>query len=190
MDGAASAFFELGFEGASADEIAARAGVSKATMYKYYSSKTELFKAFVERESRSNASGIAVQYSPDADIEDLIFAMARELVVVVTKPVIVDIYRVCVAEARRFPELTQTFFLRGPAFAFGQIAKALESAADDGKLDIDDPLLAAQNLDQLCKATLFNKALFGMQEKFSDEEIDREARQATNFFLRVYRASA
>ncbi len=189
MDGAASAFFELGFEGASADEIAARAGVSKATMYKYYSSKTDLFRAFVERESSANASRIVVDYSSDSEIEEVVFKLAREIVSVVTTAVIVDIYRVCIAEARRFPELTQAFFEKGPSFAFSQIAQVLKAAAEDGKLAIEEPLVAAQHLDQLCKATLFNKALFGLQEKFEDNEIDAEAQQATEFFLRVYGAA-
>ena len=47
LDAALDLFVERGFAATRLDEVAARAGVSKGTLYLYYASKEELFKAVV-----------------------------------------------------------------------------------------------------------------------------------------------
>ncbi len=49
IDAALEVFGERGFRGASLDEVARRAGVSKGTVYLYFASKDDLFRAVVER---------------------------------------------------------------------------------------------------------------------------------------------
>ena len=53
LDAALDLFVEKGFAATRAEEVAARAGVSKGTLFLYFSSKEELFKAVV-RENISN----------------------------------------------------------------------------------------------------------------------------------------
>ena len=45
-----TAFAELGFEGASVEEIAARAGVSKPVVYEHFGGKEGLYAVVVDRE--------------------------------------------------------------------------------------------------------------------------------------------
>jgi len=47
LDAAVALFVQKGFAGTRSEEVAARAGVSKGTLYLYYPSKEELFKAVV-----------------------------------------------------------------------------------------------------------------------------------------------
>ncbi len=47
LDAALALFVEKGFAATRAEEVAKRAGVSKGTLYLYYPSKEELFKAVV-----------------------------------------------------------------------------------------------------------------------------------------------
>ena len=54
LDAALALFVEKGFAATRAEEVAHRAGVSKGTLYLYYPSKEELFKAVV----RHNVSGL------------------------------------------------------------------------------------------------------------------------------------
>src|SRR3954471_15781656 len=49
LDVAQEVFLEEGFAAASMSTIAARLGGSKGTLYNYFRSKDELFKAYVER---------------------------------------------------------------------------------------------------------------------------------------------
>lgn len=45
LDSARGVFFEQGFEAASIDEMARRAGIAKGTVYRYFESKAELYIA-------------------------------------------------------------------------------------------------------------------------------------------------
>ena len=53
LDAALDLFVEKGFAATRAEEVAARAGVSKGTLFLYFQSKEDLFKAVV----RENISG-------------------------------------------------------------------------------------------------------------------------------------
>ena len=64
LEAALAVFVERGFAGAKLDDVAARAGVSKGTLYLYYKSKEELYKAVIRE----------VLASPLADAQQFIAA--------------------------------------------------------------------------------------------------------------------
>lgn len=55
VEGATKVFLRDGFEGASVDDIAREAGVSKATLYAYFPDKRVLFLEIASREIRHQA---------------------------------------------------------------------------------------------------------------------------------------
>ena len=57
LDAALALFVEKGFAATRSEEIAARAGVAKGTLYRYYPSKDELFKAMVRENLSEGAAG-------------------------------------------------------------------------------------------------------------------------------------
>ena len=61
LDAALDLFVEKGFAATRVEEVAARAGVSKGTLFLYFPSKDELFKAVV----RENISGRFVEWNSD-----------------------------------------------------------------------------------------------------------------------------
>ena len=61
LDAALDLFVEKGFAATRVEEVAARAGVSKGTLFLYFQSKDELFKAVV----RENISGRLVEWNSD-----------------------------------------------------------------------------------------------------------------------------
>ncbi len=63
LDAALDLFVEKGFAATRAEEVAARAGVSKGTLFLYFQSKEELFKAVV----RENLSGRFKEWSEEFD---------------------------------------------------------------------------------------------------------------------------
>jgi AcrR family transcriptional regulator len=63
LEAALDVFVEKGFAATRVEEIAARAGVSKGTLFLYFSSKEELFKAVV----RKNISGLYANWSAEID---------------------------------------------------------------------------------------------------------------------------
>ena len=59
-------------------------------------------------------------------------------------------------------------------------------AEQQGFLKIEYLYLAADQFTELCKANLYTKALFGIQQKFTDAEIERVAEGVVQIFLAKY----
>lgn len=187
LKGAREAFLELGYEGASTDEIVRRAGVSKGTLYNYFPDKQTLFAIFIEGECRKQASLVFKLESQPANIEETLRESAQSFVKMLLSPSMQGIYRLAIAEAQRFPELARIFYDSGPDLGTRRLSQLLAGAVARGELKIDDIELAAHQFDQLCKADIFYKSLFQVRRSFTQEEIDRIANGAVDAFLRVYR---
>jgi len=96
------------------------------------------------------------------------------------------VFRVCVAEADRFPELGRAFYESGPALVRARIKDYLRAAAGRGELAIEDFDLAADQFAELCKADLWPRVVFGIDRRFSDEEVARVIDGAVETFMARY----
>ncbi|MBE9075990.1 TetR/AcrR family transcriptional regulator [Romeria aff. gracilis LEGE 07310] len=185
LEGAKTAFLELGYEGASTDEIVRRAGVSKGTLYNYFPDKQSLFRAFVEGECQRQISQIFEISNPE-DTESTLREIAQHIAKLLTSPAMHSIFRLVAAETPRFPDLARTFFDSGPDLGVRRLAQFLAAAVARGDLKIDDIELAASQFEQLCRADIFHKQLFHIRQSFTQSEIDRVADGAVYVFLRAY----
>lgn len=143
VEAAAEVFLEQGFGSASMDEIARRAGVSKATVYSHFDSKPGLFGAIVQHRCERTMSAMLTDMS-DAPVAETLTAVGRQYLDVLMMPGSLPLYRVVLAEAPRFPELGRIFYEAGPdrcAVALGDYLKVLH---DRGVLDVPEPRWAAE----------------------------------------------
>jgi AcrR family transcriptional regulator len=110
LDAALSLFVEKGYAATRSEEVAARAGVSKGTLYLYYPSKEELFKAMVRA---SLASPIADSVAVAAQHRGSMASLLRELMADWWSRMGMSpaggITKIMMAEARNFPELAQFY---------------------------------------------------------------------------------
>jgi AcrR family transcriptional regulator len=110
LDAALSIFVEKGFAAAKTEEVAQRAGVSKGTLYLYYPSKEELFKAVVRQNlSALIAEGqeLAAQY--EGSSADLLSELLHIWWQRVGNTPAAGIHKIVLSEVRNFPELAQFY---------------------------------------------------------------------------------
>jgi len=186
LEGARKVFMADGLEGASVDAIAREAGVSKATLYSYFSDKRRLFIDVACTECRRQADHAVALIDQSADAEYVLHAAADHMVHFVLSDFAQSVYRVCVAESDRFPELGQEFYKSGPQLSEDILAPFLDLAVSRGELDIQDTTLAAFQFAALCKAEIFDKRVFGVQDRFTKSEIARIIDGAVKMFLARY----
>lgn len=186
LDGAREVFLVAGFEGASVDDIARAAGVSKATLYSYFPDKRLMFTEMAERECGRQAAAALQVIDMSAPPPQVLRLAAERLIHILLSDFAQRIFRVCVAEADRFPELGRAFYESGPALGRARIMDYLTQARARGELAIVDLELAADQFAELCKADLWTRAVFGIQTRFSDAEIGRVAEGAVSTFLARY----
>jgi AcrR family transcriptional regulator len=106
---ALAVFKERGFAGTRLDDVAAKAGVTKGTIYLYYSNKEELFEAVVRREVVPNLDrleGVLAEPAPAGVLLEKIFSFWATTVA--PSPLSV-IPKIVIAEAGNFPELARFF---------------------------------------------------------------------------------
>ena len=110
LDAALALFVEKGFAATRAEEVAKRAGVSKGTLYLYYPSKEELFKAVVRRNLSSLiAEGLEVAGSYEGSSADLLALLIQTWWERFGNTPAAGIHKVILAEVRNFPELAQFY---------------------------------------------------------------------------------
>jgi AcrR family transcriptional regulator len=187
IEGARSVFMREGYEGASVDVIARDAGVSKATLYSYFPDKQHLFLAVLEAECAQQAEVEFLADTNNLTVEETLHVICKTLITFFLSRFGQDMFRVCVAEAQRFPELGRVFYDSGPKKWSRNIAQYLDSPKARKTLSIEDSLLAADQLAQLCRADLMLKVLFGIEKDPAEDEIDRVAAEAVKTFLARYR---
>ena len=168
------------------DEIAREAGVSKATLYSYFPDKRMLFVEVAQGECHRQAEAAIKLVQPDLLPRDLLVAGARQIVDFFNSPMSLSIFRLCVAESERFPEMAREFYRNGPLIARNMLSDYLACATERGTLQVDDPELAADQFAELCKAGIFTQRLFGIEDELSEEWCEKVAVAAVDMFLARY----
>jgi TetR/AcrR family transcriptional regulator len=139
LDAALDLFVEKGFAATRAEEVAARAGVSKGTLFLYFPSKEELFKAVV----RENMSGRFQEWNEEfANFEGSSADMVRHCMMVWWERVgatkASGITKLIISEARNFPELAA--FYQQEVIKPGQdlIRRILQRGVERGEFHVPD----------------------------------------------------
>jgi AcrR family transcriptional regulator len=106
LDAALQLFVEKGFAAARAEEVARAAGVSKGTLYLYYPSKEELFKAVVRQNLSSLiAEGMELLRQHQGSSSDLLDCLMSTWWQRVGSTPAAGIHKIILSEVRNFPEL-------------------------------------------------------------------------------------
>jgi TetR/AcrR family transcriptional regulator, mexJK operon transcriptional repressor len=190
LDAATRLFLENGFAGTSMDEIAAQAGASKQTLYKHFSDKEGLFSAIVMATVNDASDEVAAalqQLADSGDLEADLRGLARRQLELVMQPRILQLRRLVIAEAGRFPALGRSFYERGPGRTIAGLAATFATLATAGKLRLQDPELAAAQFNWLVMSIPLNHAmLLGDDVRPSDAELEGYARDGVRTFLAAY----
>lgn len=188
VDGAREVFLRDGFEGASVDDIARAAGVSKATLYSYFPDKRLLFMEVATRQCEEQARTSIERIDNSRPPSDVLAQIAHQFLGFIYSDIGQRIFRICVAEADRFPQLGQEFYRSGPMIMRAAVVDYLRQAVDRGELEIDDFTLAADQFAELCKADLWPKLVFGIISTVSETDKSRVVDGAVRTFLARYAA--
>jgi len=188
LDGAREIFMRDGFEGASVDDIARAARVSKATLYSYFPDKRLLFSEVARLECQRQAREALDVIDDKAPVEQVLHEAANRVVRFFLSDFGQQVFRICVSESHRFPELGCRFYESGPALLRERLGHILQRYVDNGQLRINDMDLAASQFGELCKSDLFVRRLCGVTYEVSDPQIERVVNGVVDMFLARYRA--
>ncbi len=188
IEGAREVFMSDGFEGASVDSIARRAGVSKATLYSYFADKRLLFVEVASSECRRQAAEAFDRLDFSRPPREVMTKAGAALMDFMFSETGQRVFRISVSECDRFPEIGRAFWENGPGMLERILCRYFERAADRGEIVIKDRCLAAHQFAELCKAEVFPRLCLRIQPDFTEEDRRRILDGAVETWLARYGA--
>lgn len=186
---AITVFLELGYDRTTMADIASRLGSSKATLYRYFPSKEDLFLEVMQALGEVNFSGTFADLLPGKDLRATLLRFGGAILEVMLSPDGLAMYRLMAAGSAD-PEVGRRMFAQGPAKADGMMRNLLQVAMDTGQLRQADAMVACHHLRGLLEAECFDARLFGVLPPMKPTEINAVAQRAIDAFLAAYGVEA
>ncbi len=186
LTGARRVFLRDGFEGASVDDIAREAGVSKATLYSYFPDKRVLFLEIVSQQCLAMADQAMRLDLANKPAREVLTIAASVFLEFMLSPFAQKMHNLIHGEVDRFPELAHQFYETGPKLGKERMIMVLKALVDCGELAIEDFDFAAEQFGALCKADVWTKTCLQVCTDPKQEDIDRVIEGAVDMFMARY----
>jgi TetR/AcrR family transcriptional regulator of autoinduction and epiphytic fitness len=179
-------FLEQGYERTSLAQVAKRADLSTATLFKRFPTKAALFEAIVEEfwATENNCTGSTPLGNPGEVLRKIGLDYAHRM----RRPEMQAIYRLIVAEAPRFPDLGRLLFDKAKGPFLIRLKEYLRSESDAGVLVVDDEETAALQFLGLIAGRAFWPELLGPGCGGDEVALQHIVDQATELMLARYGA--
>ncbi|MGW4841272.1 TetR/AcrR family transcriptional regulator [Nocardia brasiliensis] len=181
---ARAVFLERGFAGSTMDEVAARAGISKTSLYREHPSKAGLFAAVVDQWASAGRDAMRpalAQLEAAENVRAGLIDWARGLRAGVLAAPVVEMRRLVTAEAARHPEVGATYLHQSWVRNIGNLATTLQKLDSRGALRIPDPDIAAEQLTWLVVGAPLNSRMLDATASANDT-----VEPAIDLFLAAY----
>jgi len=187
LEAAIDEFRSAGYEATSMDRIAARAEVSKRTVYNHFPSKEALFVEIMHQLWEASREGEELAYRADLPLREQLLELVGQKLRLLNDEAFVSLARVAIAAAIHSPERAQDMVARMNEREEG-LTVWLRAAAADGRLKISDPVFASHQLQGLVKTFAFWPQITLDQPALRPKERKRVAESAVDMFLAYYDA--
>jgi AcrR family transcriptional regulator len=188
LDIARDVFMQDGFAASSMSSIAARLGGSKGTLYNYFSSKEELFIAMVQDQCDRNHALLFDFDAAGGDFIEVLRRLGERFVRIMLSDDMLDMHRLVIAEAARFPELGKALYEAGPKRGHARLSAFLRAEMHRNGLHAEDVDRAAAQLMDLCLTNLYRQRLWNVRGAATADEIHANVDDALKTFMAAHSA--
>ncbi len=177
-------FLEHGFGDVSMDTIAAKAEVSKRTVYSHFENKAQLFESIMGDACPGRHFGDDTGVPVDPP-EQVLTQLGLTFLGVISRNEGVALYRVVMAEGSRFPALAKTFYSH-PESLFRKLGDYLEDQTAKGVLRVENPRLAARHFMAMLFEPVMMELTIGVRGPVSEKEVGEIVDASVSTFLRAF----
>lgn len=191
LDAARDELLQNGFDRASMDSVATRAGVSKATLYAYFKNKDDMFRAVMMEELHVMYHGVeAIGRSGKRSLGSRLREAGVVLLTVWLSARTLLLLRSLIAAADRFEEVARAAHPAANRQAIRAISSMLNAGVEDGEIACRDTEKAAAFFMSLIGADLTMTALLDPRQTMPAEGFEAHAKWAVDVVLKVYEPRA
>lgn len=188
LEAATAVFLKKGYANATLDDVIARSGGSRQTLYALFGGKQGLFEALVAERSDKIFAPFRAEGLLDRPPDEVLVEVGTRFLETVTTPDALGVYRLVVAEGVFMRELAERFWEVGPGHTRALLAGYFEEQTRRGTLRLQDREQAASQFLGMLLGNLQLQCLVGLREVPGPEEIEALVRTAVARFLDGCRA--
>lgn len=190
LKAAGDLFMKNGFGGATMDDVALRAGVSKLTVYNNFGTKEALFFEVIKTKCESHTGDDFFAKLPADNPKEELFTVGRAFMDLIFSDEAIAMHRVIIADGHANPDLAMMFYKAAPEQLFGRFAKYLERLEKKHDLFFADKIKAGKFFFAMFKGEPHMRAILNIPPKPSKKELDAFAKDCVDFFMRAHGVSA
>ncbi len=179
-------FTREGFASTGMEQVARDAGVSTATLYAYFPGKADLFRVVIEHNLADIADRVKASQAAAGDAGTRLKAFGMAYAEFYCSPLSRAIFRMVIAERRRFPDLAEHLQTRGRTELGGVAMAIVRDLADAGQIVIDKPSWAAGQLQGMIEHATLILGLVAGDEVMPTRSIEALVSDAVATFLARY----
>jgi TetR/AcrR family transcriptional regulator, regulator of autoinduction and epiphytic fitness len=177
-------FLELGYDRTLLARVADRAHVSKATLFKQFPTKAELFEATVLAAGDTSAS--EPLDPPSGNFQAGLVSLGTAYAELLCRPRMADLIRAVISESARFPELRERTFDFGTLPVLSALRRYFRTANAQGTATVNDlDVAAAQFLGMIATVVFWPRLVHG-NWSLTDDEMMRTVDEAARTIVARY----
>ncbi len=185
LDAAADLFTTQGYADTSLEQVAAAAGVSKQTIYSHFRGKADVLREGVKRRC-TQGQLTADQFDLSLPPNKFLPLFADRFISLLLDDTALRMYRLCLNEGERHPELGASFFESGPQLVIDALSLYLQTAHNRQQLIVEHPQLAAAQFLFMVKGLPVDTKLLNLPQPPYDISNQHYIEQCCAMFLRAY----
>lgn len=186
IDTATELFLEVGYSGASLNQLVERAGGSKSTIYAYFRDKEGLFVAVIDDMLQEILIPLYSMTLGEQDLYTSLTQLADHTLEVMTSDKGIGLSRIVYAESTKLPAVGKAFYKHGPHRAISELSQYLEKLNKSDRIQCDNPTLASEFFWGMLLHKPMLQGLCSVQRPMSPKARKKYVAQVVENFIRNY----
>lgn len=176
-------FNEKGFADATLDDVIAKSGGSRQTLYSLFGGKQGLFEAIITDNCETIFLGMETECFATRAIGDALEEFGARYLTIITSSDCISLNRLVISESPRMPELGERFWSLGPGRSRSFLADFFRGQIKHGTINLIDCATAADHFLEMLSGTTRMQCLIGLRPPPTKAEIKRIVKRAVTQFL-------
>ncbi|GAA0485059.1 hypothetical protein GCM10009096_29670 [Parasphingorhabdus litoris] len=180
-------FFTNGFSAATIEAIAARAQVSKVTIYSRFNDKENLFVQVVQTECSHMRQNFTVENLENKSLRDVLLHAALGMMNFLMRDEMIRFERILGAEVTRDPKIGERFLDNGPRRLLQDLSNLLQLSIEKGEIQSDDITASAEMFAGLVMGRMDLFMRYGHVMKLSAADKEKRATRAVDAWMLIHK---